>query len=246
MTEILLLGSFHFRDRNIDFSLPEIQNQLKEITQKLLKFSPQKIAVELAYHSQDVVDKSYGMFSFDNLFKKGKLQGPSLGQITMFGELKDINYKNEDVQIGYRLGKLLNHSRIYAIDYDSLFNEIGEKYFNEKRDEYIKFYDKLFFKGDETNLRDMLMFYNSEEWSYNNNQVYMLLNAYDGGKEFGGAEAVSEWYSRNLKIFTNIQKLCTDCERLFIVYGAGHLKILRDLIKDCYGMKLVNTNDYLL
>ncbi len=245
MTEILLLGSFHFRDSNLDFSLPEIQIQLESIADKFLEFSPQKIAVEFAYHSQDDVDKSYKVFNTEELFNKEKLKGSSLGTITMFNELKDINYKTEHAQIGYRLGTKLDHDRIYAIDFDSSFNEIGVKYMNEKNEDYLKYHNKLFFKGDESNIRDSLLFYNSEEWSYINNQVYMLMNLYEGDVPFGGSDAVSDWYKRNLKIFANIQKLCKDCERLFIVYGAGHLKILRDLIRDCDGMKLVDPYIYL-
>ena len=50
---------------------------------------------------------------------------------------------------------------------------------------------------------------------------------------------------RNLKIFSNIQRLATKNERVFIIFGAGHLQILRDLINADSNLKLVDIDKYL-
>ena len=54
-----------------------------------------------------------------------------------------------------------------------------------------------------------------------------------------------KWYERNLKIFSNIQNLCKNSNRLFIIYGAGHLQILRDLINASENLTLVDVYQYL-
>lgn len=50
------------------------------------------------------------------------MQNKTLGKICMFGQRCPITYNNEAVQIGCRLGKTLKHSKIYAIDNDTILN----------------------------------------------------------------------------------------------------------------------------
>ncbi len=57
MTEVLLLGTFHFRGSSIDCS-SEIQDKLDLLTQKLSEFNSDTIAVELAVHQQDAVSNA--------------------------------------------------------------------------------------------------------------------------------------------------------------------------------------------
>jgi len=42
--------------------------------------------------------------------------------------------------------------------------------------------------------------------------------------DWAGADLLSDWFRRNMRIFTNIVKLCdSGNERLLVIYGAGHL-----------------------
>jgi hypothetical protein len=77
--------------------------------------------------------------------------------------------------------------------------------------------------------------------------TYIQANGVNKDNHYDGAVMVSKWYERNLKIFSNIQNLVRDkqCQRLFILYGAGHLQILRDLIKADDNLKLVEPCAYL-
>ena len=58
MTEILLLGSFHFLETPLDIYCPEIQAELGKLTASLARFRPDAVAVECAAHQQDVLDES--------------------------------------------------------------------------------------------------------------------------------------------------------------------------------------------
>lgn len=49
--------------------------------------------------------------------------------------------------------------------------------------------------------------------------------------EYVGASYVAEWYRRNLAIFVNLAGTAqSPADRLFVVYGQGHVPILRDLV----------------
>ena len=246
MTEILLLGSFHFLESSIDFYSSEIQNELDLITRKLLKFNPAVIAVEAAAKAQEYIDKSYEIFDLMDLQDRNKMQNETLGEIYMFGQKYPITYNNESIQIGYRLGKMLAHSKVYAIDDDTILNM--DVMYNKPPSSLKEAMNALHAdmnKHMNDTIVDMYKYYNSEEWSKLNHSIYIQANRISAGNNYAGAEMVTKWYERNLKIFSNIQRLADTYRRIFIIYGAGHLKILRDLINADSNLKLIDAGKYL-
>lgn len=246
MTEILLLGSFHFLESSIDFYSSEIQNKLDLITRKLLTFNPAVIAVEAAAKAQEYIDKSYEIFDLMDLQDRNKMQNETLGEIYMFGQKYPITYNNESIQIGYRLGKMLAHSKVYAIDDDTILNM--DVMYNKPPSSLKEAMNALHAdmnKHMNDTIVDMYKYYNSEEWSKLNHSIYIQANMISAGNNYAGAEMVTKWYERNLKIFSNIQRLADTYRRIFIIYGAGHLKILRDLINADSNLKLIDAGKYL-
>ena len=51
--------------------------------------------------------------------------------------------------------------------------------------------------------------------------------------QYRGADALAmHWYSRNLRIFRNIQRIPTKpTDRILVLYGAGHMGILKQLFE---------------
>ena len=246
MTEILLLGSFHFLESSIDFYSSEIQNELDLITRKLLTFNPAVIAVEAAAKAQEYIDKSYEIFDLMDLQDTNKMQNETLGEIYMFGQKYPITYNNESIQIGYRLGKMLAHSKVYAIDDDTILNM--DVMYNKPPSSLKEAMNALHAdmnKHMNDTIVDMYKYYNSEEWSKLNHSIYIKENMISAGNNYAGAEMVTKWYERNQKIFYNIQRLADTYRRIFIIYGAGHLKILRDLINADSNLKLIDAGKYL-
>ena len=188
MTDILLVGTFHFFESSFDFYSAEVQQELALWAQKLLPFHPDAVAVEAAVHAQNAVTSAYHKFHLSDLKNPDKMRNETLGEITIFGQVCPITYNNEAIQIGYRVGKLLDLPAIYA---------------------------------------------------------YIKANAVSGNRLYTGAEMVSKWYERNLKIFSNIQRLAYSHERILILYGAGHLPILKELIRADDSLKLADINYYL-
>lgn len=245
MTEILSLGTFHFMESSIDFYGDEVQNELDLLAGKLLLFHPDTIAVEAAVSAQMCVDESYRKFSLEDLRNRNKMESETLGNICMFGETYPITYNNEAIQVGYRLGKMLELDKIHAIDDDTILNM---DVMNHPTLSLTEAMDRLntdvkeYAKGT---IADLYQYYNSEKFSMLNHDVYIQANAVDFGNRYAGAEMVTKWYERNLKIFSNIQRLAVKSKRLFLIYGAGHLQILRDLINADSRLRLVDVYQYL-
>jgi len=246
MTEILLLGSFHFLQSNIDFYSVDIQRQLQSLVEKLKVFYPDKIAVEASALSQNYIDISYDKLCLSDFQNYDTIKKANLGQIKIYGQLMPITYDNEAIQIGYRLGKILHHQRIFAIDDDSQLEMIDTDSLDDtQKDKLDKLYHQINAFPENTSIIDLLKFHNTNEWSCKNHLSYLILNSINSGIAYEGAVYVSKWYERNLKIFANIQKLCNSSKRLFVIYGAGHLHVLRELINACDDMKLVDVYEYI-
>lgn len=62
---------------------------------------------------------------------------------------------------------------------------------------------------------------------------------------YAGADVVANWYSRNLKIFTNLVHESGPGERLLVVFGAGHIPVLRHFIEASGEFVISEVADYL-
>lgn len=72
---------------------------------------------------------------------------------------------------------------------------------------------------------------------------YMLKVGRD--RNYVGADAVADWYRRNLRIFANLNRITEKGDRILLLFGAGHCYILRQLVMEAPGYKLVEPGDYL-
>lgn len=245
MTEILLLGTFHFMESSIDFYSPESQEEFSILTKKIQRFCPDTIAVEAAKHSQKYIDISYNKFCLEDLKNMDKMICETLGEIYMFGDFYPITYNNEAVQIGYRLGKELSHSNIYAIDDDTILDMTPMQSHTPSLEEARKEWNEIFANEPAEGILEIFKYLNADDWVNANHSLYIQTNSVDIDKDYSGSKMVSKWYERNLKIFSNIQNLSKKSSRLFVLYGAGHLKLLRQFIEADRNLKLVDVYEYL-
>ena len=244
MTKVFLLGSFHFQESGFDFFTTDTQRQLAAINERLCRFEPDAICVEAAVHAQTDVDASYEKCALSDFQDYKKMRNETLGTIHMFGGVYPISYQNEAIQIGYRLGKLLGAKKIHAIDDDTELHDIKEKFIERIEHASQKHNEHMQYCGEDT-IVDQLRFYNSEQWSYHHHQLLLIRNEAGAGASYVGANHLGQWYTRNLKIFANLQALSETKERIFALYGCGHLSILRSLVNACENMELVDYHDYL-
>lgn len=228
---LVILGTYHMgtAGSNVvngkvdDVSSPERQKQMVELVGKLKKFKPTKIVVECDLEADEKNRELYERY----------LSGSY--QLS----------KNETNQIGFRLAKESGLKKVYCVDWSDFWDDPAISY--EKYASKDAEFDS-FLKGVYRNLKkevdaeheklftlpivNQLVLLNQPERIEKAHQIYYDIMRIGRGKEYIGANYVSWWYRRNLTILDNIIRI-TDSpqERVLVVYGSGHLKLLTQFAK---------------
>ncbi|HEV2799596.1 MAG TPA: DUF5694 domain-containing protein [Pyrinomonadaceae bacterium] len=229
---LVILGTYHMGtpgnnviNRKVDdVTSPERQKQLVELVERLKKFKPTKIVVEIDIEDAAKAQEAYDKYLTGNY------------QLT----------KNETNQIGFRLAKELGHKKIYSVDWgefpdDPLYNY--EKYAakDAELDRFLKeVYRELKEGGEAENeklltlpITSQLILLNQPDQIEKSHQIYFDLMRIGRGKEYAGANYLSWWYGRNMKILVNIIRITdSPSDRILVVYGAGHSKLLTQFAKE--------------
>ncbi|HEY0457573.1 MAG TPA: DUF5694 domain-containing protein [Pyrinomonadaceae bacterium] len=262
--KILILGTFHFGAtsdvRKTDFDdlfSEKRQREINRIVALLAKYNPDKIFVE------NVPDKQEYWNNIYDDYKKGI-------------EPVDGARRNEIFQIGVKLAKATNNEKgVICVDYqlqgkydEALKNASDEveKTFIRQAQAIVQAPDpsmanKEFFelpfktskgfkdlKLSENNLLDYYLWINTPENIARNHYINRNYNDLElgEGKNYLGAESVSLWYNRNLKILTNILRQASIKDnRYFLLIGAGHVKVLQDFFRDHPYFETISVRDVL-
>jgi len=97
---------------------------------------------------------------------------------------------------------------------------------------FSKDFDAMINSG--SSLTEITLALNSEESKYAQNNVHNNLMSLAGStQEFNGVFLSSEWYKRNLYMWSLAQKQTTDSDkRIMILAGASHTAIMELFIKE--------------
>lgn len=245
MTEILLLGTFHFMEKDWDVCSGSTQNEIDALARKLAAFKPDAVAVEGAVHQQSVIDEAYARVRLSDFDNEAYMRTAQLGQISMFGQTAPITFCNECVQIGFRLARLAGLSCVHAIDADIILDDAPLGGLPEGVSRALERLQAYISSQEDGSLISSYRALNSDEFSRLNHLIYLETNAFNPDGQYGGSSYVAQWYTRNLRIFAELQALSRKYSRIFVLYGAGHLQILRDLIRASDTMTLADPNAYL-
>lgn len=150
---------------------------------------------------------------------------------------------SEVVQISYPLAKQMGHDRLYSIDAHTEFDTAPVIAYGEQNNQDVQLaaFKELISRMQndmqsisKRSVLDIVRFANSKNFDKNYNQTYYLKHpvSFDKEGDYIGTDVVAKWYFRNLKIFTNLNRIVTPKDRVLVIYGAGHKDILVDLIKD--------------
>lgn len=240
LAQVLLLGTYHFAPPGgdlVNFEAPDVledqkQKEINEVLEKLSAFNPTKIAIEVPPSLGEKYNKLYADYCSNKY---------TLGY-------------NEVEQLAFRLAAQFNHPKIYPIDvhlslpYDE-FISYAEKNVPDFYNHTLERNNKL--KEDIDNMLktktvcDMLKFFNSDEWNIFNHGSYVDSIAIGAGDTYVGANFVKAWYDRNIGIFANLQNISEPGDRIVVLYGAGHVSILRELISSATKMNFIDPLQYL-
>lgn len=233
-TKVLVVGSFHFdypnldahktnKEDQIDVLSPKTAKEVTELVEYIKKFKPTKIAIE-AWPDWNANQK-----------------------LKEYNEGKHRNQRDERYQLAMRIANELTINELYSIDAESVLDDL-EKQFGKTDSVFFKKLMKDYdFRSDDPISQQFIAFYKSSEpknfKSLLDNFIYMNskeshrygYGAYLSGdfklREYDGADMLAlYWYSRNLRMFRNIQKIPHNSEdRILVIAGNGHAAVLRQL-----------------
>lgn len=221
--EVLVLGVYHMANpgRDIfnmaadDVLAPKRQAEIAQLLEVLKQFQPTKIAIEADPYGRRLQEYA------DYLAGKHTLS------------------RNENDQIGYRLAKELGHKAIYPVDADGEFpwprvvnyakasgrskeldvikDEVGAMV--KAQGEYLASHTVL----------ETLLYMNADAKVTQDVGYYYREAHFGEPGDWAGPDLVSDWFRRNMRIYSNVVKLVeSPNERILVIYGAGHLGWLRN------------------
>jgi hypothetical protein len=230
-TKILLIGTIHFETPHKDqfelkvddFFSAKRQSELEDLTDVLSQTKATKVMIERPVGNQHSSDSLY------NLYLTG------LYKLTV----------SEREQIGFRLAKKLKLNQVncidkfYGMEHDSLVVATAQennqlsllKDLSTEANVMLNDYDNKLKQGT---LTDVIKHINKPEELKRNLSLYLKFYAKIGaGKNFAGAESVSDWYLRNLAIYSNIINQVEPSDKYVILFfGQGHIPILKHFFEN--------------
>lgn len=226
--EVLVLGVYHMANpgRDIfnmqadDVLAPKRQAEIAQLAEVLKRFRPTKIALERVVWDDRIL-KDYA----DYVAGKHELT------------------RNEIEQIGFRLARELGHERVYPVDVDGEFpfqrvvnhakasgrsqelaaihGEVGAMV--KAQNEYLASHSVL----------ETLLYMNADDKVARDVGFYYRQAHLGEPGDWAGADLVSDWFRRNIRIYSNVTRLVdSPNERVLAIYGAGHLGWLRQIVSN--------------
>jgi hypothetical protein len=245
---IMLLGTGHWSNPGKDYKsvefddmlLPERQRQISACLEQLARFAPTKVALEV------MPDATAGLNADYQRYRQGNFALTA----------------NERHQLGFRLAAMMNHDRMYGIDWHDLERSIGwdtaiEFAQRHGQLDLISFFTDVAREGEDEkvaelarirrlSVRELLLDTNDPKGLARSHRIYMDLAQVGAGSNYIGADVVLRWYERNMKIFVNLSRIATSPEdRVLVVIGGGHLPLLLHFTESSDRFQLVPASEFL-
>jgi hypothetical protein len=248
---VLPVGSFHFayynldahkteKDQQVDILSAQKQKEMEVLVSYLKKFRPTKIAVES--------DKNTGYIM--KRYRAYKRKEKPLD-------------RDEIDQICFRLMETFNLDTIYGVDAETLSHDLKTgKDSTAFRPMLDSIYADWDFQSDDSISNRYEQYYKSDEqlalrmslldyFKYTNSDkiLHREFGAYLAGDftlgDTRGADALAMgWYCRNLRIYRHIQQITTSpSDRILVLFGRGHIQILKHLFECSPEYKLIKFGD---
>ncbi|MEO8066250.1 MAG: DUF5694 domain-containing protein [Flavobacteriales bacterium] len=239
LPKVLLVGTFHFeyydldahvtaKDKRVNVKDPQRQREMEELVAYIARFKPTAIAVESGPNTGFLMKRYRAYQRTDSLARTDEMD-----------------------QIGFRLMKRFGIDTVHGVDaptlVDDLWNDKDSLHLHPMLDSIYADWD---FTSDDAVSQRYTAHYNFgddyhtthtmlESFRYHNADKTLdrdfgayLAGDFKLGKYRGADGLAMHWYARNLRIFRNIQELDLKPEdRLVVIYGAGHMGILKHLFE---------------
>lgn len=241
---VLLLGTYHMGNPGLDMHnvksddvlIPKRQNEIQEVVNRLKLFNPTKIAVEVLTEKHDELNQEYLSYLSDEF---------TLGA-------------SEIYQLGFRIAAELRHQIIYPVDWNEWLGGIGiGDVFEFAQLNMPELYEHMqaSFQGmaqsvqesiQAQSIRETLLLVNTSGVVQCDHENYMTIARVGNGKNNIGIDWLSNyWYRRNLIIYKNISQISSPDDRILVIYGAGHIHLLTQFMKESNLYSLETIEKYL-
>ncbi|MBO0322778.1 hypothetical protein J0X14_10755 [Muricauda sp. CAU 1633] len=236
--QALLIGTFHYHNpgadvaktKSFDVLSDASQVELEEISEKIKAYHPDQVFVEWPYDEQQELDSLYQLYLEDNYFTNDSLS--------------DFYLKNEIFQLAFRVAKKVGLKSVQAVDYqntdfpfDSLMTVAAmqnqtdlQQQFTDGIERFTQEFDEKIKSG--ATLLEMTYYLNTEELRRFSNEFQTQVPLLVGDRNnFVGAYLASEWYRRNVYMWSLAQKATQpDNQRIMLLLGASHIAMIKDFI----------------
>lgn len=237
--QVLILGTYHMggstdyvQTATDDVLSPRRQREIEGLADALAAFRPTRIMVEVPVRLDSALNARYRRYV--------------AGQDTL--------RRDEVDQIGFRLAKRLGHSRVYGIDYtqdEAIGGVVGWAAAHGDTG-FVNFVQGFGarIQAQSDSLRALTIIehlrrLNSPAEDAVGQSAYLRMARVGRDSTYIGADVVAGRYARNLKIFANLARLTEPGDRVLVIYGASHGKLLRDFVRESAELELVDTDAYL-
>lgn len=232
---LMILGTYHMGNPGLDavnvdaddVRSPQRQQEIDRLIQNLLRFKPTKIAVEWPYKDQNALTSRFNSY---------------------VGGTAQLS-RNEVDQLGLRLARAAGLKNVEAVDFPMFMNGLTPTEFvNEPPRPAPSSVQNAVatpkasppsrtLSAEEQLLRRLtvasyLRHINADTAVRANASVYpgMLLPDTSSPALYTRADLVTNWYKRNLRIFSNLTRATAfPNDRVVLIIGSGHIHILSDL-----------------
>lgn len=259
-TEILLVGFDHLAQMDNGTPTSNIfsskkQGEIQKLTQKLAQFSPEMVMVEEEPNEQAQLDSLYALYAKNQL---------DLSKIE--------NGSSELYQVGFRLAKQLDLHGVTGINHyeytpqSLLASGKNIEIFKNGLGSLVQVARPLKkqVQADSLSIYDYIKTMNQPELVALSHRALFNLPAYVMDGEFSqsgtntvdqgsidnhyiGAEYISLFYNRNLKIYSNIlnAQRTEHPKRIVLLMGQLHIGVLQDLLEENPNFKIIDVSTYL-
>ncbi|GAB3807850.1 hypothetical protein GCM10028819_45560 [Spirosoma humi] len=257
--QVMLVGFDHFnqlynQQPESDVYNPKKQSEIKQLVTCFQAYAPDMIMVEVDPSEQPRIDSLFALYS------AGKLALDALP-----------SGRGETYQVGFALAKRLRHQRVYCVDHyeatsQSLLTEgsnielyqqalqqfqgLTRPLKKQVQHDSLSVYEYI----RKINQPDMItlshrLFYNLPALVVNGNFSKTATNTMDVSKidkRYIGAEFISLFYNRNLKIYSNalLSQRQYRGKKLLLLFGQTHIGVLQELFKANLDYSLVSPLTY--
>jgi hypothetical protein len=224
-----------FLTEKMDILSETRQEEIREVITCLKRFKPTKVAVEVLRENEEALNKEYTSY----------LNGDFALTV------------NEVDQIGFRLARECHLKQVHAVDWNEDQEDVPDlESLSEWEDtdaykEFTKIGQGIISESNtylqEHSIKDYLLWHNDAQNIARGQEFYMKMALVGSDSNPAGAIWTAKyWYYRNLLIYKNLASLIdSNDERIFVLFGAGHLHLLLQFARESGLFEIELAEDYL-